>query len=78
MTHSCWTELENWGVLFSQDDDLLKEAVKRQREGGRFAGLVYAHQLNVTVRRCIEDLELLAKACDPGEMTNRIVYLPLR
>jgi len=44
-------------VLLSQDDDLLEEAVKRQRERGRFAGLVYAHQLNITVRRCTEDLE---------------------
>jgi hypothetical protein len=65
-------------VLFSQDDDLLKEAVKRQREGGHFAGLVYAHQLNITVRRSIEDLELLAKAYDPEDMVDRIVYLPLR
>jgi Domain of unknown function (DUF5615) len=65
-------------VLFSQDDDLLKEAVKRQREGGHFAGLVYAHQLNITVRRCIEDLELLAKAYEPEDMADRIVYLPLR
>jgi hypothetical protein len=65
-------------VLFSQDDDLLKEAVKRQREGGHFAGLVYAHQLNITVRRSIDDLELLAKAYDPEDMADRIVYLPLR
>ena len=70
--------MESGRVLFSQDDDLLKEAVKRQRKGGHFAGLVYAHQLNITVRRCIEDLELLAKACDPEDMADRIVYLPLR
>jgi hypothetical protein len=70
--------MESGRVLFSQDDDLLKEAVRRQREGGHFAGLVYAYQLNITVRRCIEDLELLAKACDPEDMADRIVYLPLR
>jgi hypothetical protein len=65
-------------VLFSQDDDLLKEAVGRQREGAHFAGLVYAHPLNITVRRSVEDLELLAKAYDPADMTDRIIYLPLR
>ena len=65
-------------VLFSQDDDLLKETVKRQRERGHFAGLIYAHQLNITVRRSIEDLELLAKVYVAEDMTDRIVYLPLR
>ena len=65
-------------VLFSQDDDLLKEAVKRQREGGHFVGLIYAHQLDITIRRSIEDLELLAKVYDPEDMADQIVFLPLR
>jgi hypothetical protein len=47
-------------------------------EGGRFAGLVYAHQLNITIRRSIEDLELLANVYGPEDMADRIVYLPLR
>ncbi len=70
--------MESGRVLFSQDDDLLKEAVRRQKEGGHFAGLVYGHQLNITIRHCIEDLELLARAYDPQDMVDRIVYLPLR
>lgn len=65
-------------VLFTQDDDLLQEATMRQRRGLRFAGLVYAHQQNITVRRTIEDLELIAKACDPDELANRVVFLPLK
>ena len=36
-------------VLFSQDKDLLREADKRQKTGEIFAGVIYAHQLNVTV-----------------------------
>lgn len=46
------TELNR--VLFSQDDDLLREANKRQQKGETFAGVIYAHQLNITVGQCIE------------------------
>ena len=66
------------GVLFTQDDDLLKEAAKRVRIGLAFAGVIYAHQLNVTVGRCIDDLELIAKVSEPAAWANRLLYLPLR
>ena len=65
-------------VLFTQDDDLLMEAAKRQRSGKAFAGVIYAHQQNLTVRQSIEDLELLAKACEPEELANRLVFLHLK
>src|SRR5262249_15917095 len=32
-------------VLFTQDDDLLREAKRRQQTGESFAGLIYVHQL---------------------------------
>jgi rRNA-processing protein FCF1 len=41
------TELQR--VLFSQDEDLLAEAMRRQGHGVPFAGVVYAHQLHVTI-----------------------------
>lgn len=65
-------------VLFTQDDDLLQEAARRQRRGQAFAGVIYAHQQNITVRRTIEDLELIAKVCEPSELANRVVFLPLK
>ncbi|MCX7824141.1 MAG: DUF5615 family PIN-like protein [Verrucomicrobiae bacterium] len=65
-------------VLFTQDDDLLAEAAARQRKGLAFAGVVYAHQQHITVGQTIEDLELLAKVCEPKELANRVVFLPLR
>jgi Domain of unknown function (DUF5615) len=65
-------------VLFSQDDDLLREATRRQCAGESFVGLVYAHQLNVTIGRCIEDLVLIAEAGEPEDLMNAIEYLPLR
>jgi predicted nuclease of predicted toxin-antitoxin system len=64
-------------VLFSQDDDLLREANKRQQTGKAFAGVIYAHQLNITIGRCIDDLELIAKATESDEWLNNTVYLPL-
>jgi hypothetical protein len=64
-------------VLFSQDEDLLAEATRRQRGGIAFAGIVYAHQLYVTVGRCINDLELIAKVGTPEDLANRVQFLPL-
>jgi predicted nuclease of predicted toxin-antitoxin system len=64
-------------VLFTQDEDFLAEAVRRQRAGEAFAGVVYAHQIRVSTGRCVDDLELLVKVYDPPDMANRLVYLPL-
>jgi predicted nuclease of predicted toxin-antitoxin system len=64
-------------ALFSQDDDLLVEAVRRQRAGVPFRGVIYAHQLRVSVGRCIADLELIASAGEADELVDRVVFLPL-
>jgi predicted nuclease of predicted toxin-antitoxin system len=64
-------------VMFSQDDDLLREATKRQQSAQHFSGVVYAHQLNITVGQAIQDLELIAKIYEPEEIENRVEYLPL-
>jgi len=65
-------------VLFTQDEDLLTEGVRRQRTGEPFAGIIYAHQLRVTIGQCISDLELIAKVFEPADMAGRIEYLPLK
>lgn len=64
-------------VLFTQDDDFLAEATLRQQGKINFAGVVYAHQLRVSVGDCIRDLEIIAKAAFYEELANRIQYLPL-
>ncbi|MBI5384432.1 MAG: DUF5615 family PIN-like protein [Verrucomicrobia bacterium] len=69
-------ELER--VLFSQDEDLLKEGSFRQRQSVPFAGVIYAHQQNITTRQTIDDLELLAKAGHPEDLAGRVVFLPLK
>ena len=63
--------------LFTQDDDLLAEATKRQREGIPFPGVIYAHQLRVPIGTCVHDLEIIAKAGEPEDLTNRVQFLPL-
>jgi hypothetical protein len=65
-------------VLFTQDDDLLAEAARRQRNAEHFSGLIYAHQLNITIGESIDSLELIAVASEPEEWLDRLTYLPLR
>jgi len=69
------TELRR--VLFSQDEDLLAEAKRRQGQGTPFSGVIYAHQLHITIGACVRDLELIAGAADPQDLVNRVEYLPL-
>jgi hypothetical protein len=64
-------------TLFSRDDDLLAVAVQRQRDGEAFHGLVYAHQLRVSIGTCIDDLETIARAAEDGDVVGQILFLPL-
>jgi hypothetical protein len=65
-------------VLVSYDHHLLREAARRQEESRSFSGVIYAHQLRVSVGEAIRDLELLAKFTDPEDHVNRLEYLPLK
>lgn len=62
-------------VLFSNDDDLVIEARRRERSGEAFAGVVFARQGRVSIGKQIEQLELLAKASEPHELRNSVFYL---
>jgi predicted nuclease of predicted toxin-antitoxin system len=64
-------------LLFTQDEDLLREAKRRQQSGEKFAGVVYAHQLNITIGECIADLELIAGSSQLDHRINRVMFLPL-
>jgi hypothetical protein len=65
-------------VLFTQDKDLLAETQGCQRGGKPFAGVIYAHQLRVTIGQCVNDLELMAKVYEPADMADRVEHLALR
>ncbi len=64
-------------VLFTQDDDLLVEATRRQQTGGTFHGIIYAHQLRASIGRCVEDLELIAAVGSDEDVANHVIFLPL-
>src|ERR1051325_883058 len=55
-------------MLFSQDEDLLVEAVRCQRAAEAFATVIFVRQLDLSIGRCIADLETLAKAATPEEI----------
>jgi uncharacterized protein with PIN domain len=69
------TELRR--VLFTQDRDLLEEAKRRQEKGVPFHGVIYGHQLQVSIGMCVRDLELIAKGGEPEDVINQIQFLPL-
>lgn len=64
-------------VLFTRDYNLLQEAAERQRSGIHFFGLIYAHQLRVSIGECIQSLEIIAKAGDPDDLESQVQFLPL-
>lgn len=64
-------------VLFTFDDDLLKEAADRQKAGILFSGIIYVSPVKVPIGTCIQNLEVIAKAGDPEDLASRIEFLPL-
>lgn len=69
----------NFGrVLVTQDADFLIEASRRQENALRFAGIIYAPQMDITIGHCVRDLELIARATDPEDWVNWVEFLPLK
>ncbi len=69
------TELER--VVFTQDEDFLRDAARRQEQGIPFYGVIYAHQDRVSIGRCIEDLQMIAEMEDLENLVGRVIYLPI-
>ena len=65
-------------VLVSQDEDLLREGARWLSEGKDFSGIIYAHQIRITIGQMVDDLEMIARATSQDEWWGRIEYLPLR
>jgi uncharacterized protein with PIN domain len=64
-------------VLFTQDKDFLREAKRRHSSKETFSGIIYVHQLSLTIGESITDLEIITKGSSPDEWTDRVEYLPL-
>jgi hypothetical protein len=69
--------LELGRVVFTQDRDFLVLAARWQQARREFAGMVYGHQLRVTVGGAVRDLALIASVMPQAEMRNRVEFLPL-
>src|SRR5438105_4799136 len=69
------TELDR--VMVSLDRDPYVIASQCMLSGTEFSGLVYGHQLRLTIGQAIRDLELVAKAMEPHEIRNFIQRIPL-
>ena len=48
-----------------------------QQARREFTGMVYAHQLRITIGGAIHDLALIALLMNPDEMRNRVEFLPV-
>jgi hypothetical protein len=64
-------------IMFTQDIRFKTLAEQWQRQNRAFAGLLFGHQLHGTIGQYVRDLELVAKASEPGEWQNIVGYLPL-
>jgi uncharacterized protein with PIN domain len=65
-------------ILVTQDEDLLCEGTRRLlRENQDFSGIIYAHQLRITIGQMVEDLELIARVTSQEEWRGRIEFLPI-
>ncbi len=63
-------------VLFTQDIRFKALAEDWQRQGRPFAGLLFGHQLGGTIGQFVKDLELIAKASEPGDWAGVVDRLP--
>lgn len=68
------TELKR--PLYTQDDDLLAEAHRRQTTRETFADVIYSHQLRSPIGKCIDNLELIANAFEPEDLNDRVEFIP--
>lgn len=64
-------------VVFSEDQDFLVEAQRRQAAGIDFSGVFFARQSRVSIGECIRDLEIIARLGEPEEFANQVQFLPL-
>jgi predicted nuclease of predicted toxin-antitoxin system len=64
-------------VIFTQDDDFLAIADDWQLAKRHFSGVIYTHQLRMTVGRMIADIQLILETTTSNEMCNTVVFIPL-
>lgn len=64
-------------AVVTHDADFLIEAARRQAADIEFGGIIYAHELNITIGQLITQLEFVCQTVDSAYMRNRVEFLPL-
>jgi hypothetical protein len=64
-------------VFVTHDSDLLKISSDWNNTKRRFAGIVYAHPLRITIGRAIRDLELIATVLTSDDLIDDVIRIPL-
>ena len=64
-------------VVFTHDIRFKAPAEDWQRIAKPLGGLIYGHAEGGSIGQYVKDLELIAKACDPEELANSVIHLPL-
>ena len=65
-------------VVFTHDIRFHALAIRWQREGRHFAGLIYGDQAGVGIGPYVRDLEFIAVASEPDEWLNTTQRLPFK
>src|SRR5712691_5883047 len=61
-------------VVFTHDIRFRAMAEQWQREERQFAGLAYGHAEGASIGQYVRDLELIAKASEPDDWQNMVMY----
>lgn len=64
-------------VVFTRDRDFLAIAQHRQANGIPFVGVIFADAYDVSIGRCVNDLEIAAGVYSLADMADWVEYLPL-
>ena len=63
-------------LLYTHDDDFLKEAHSRIANNEPFCGVIFSQHLNSPTGRCIDDLEIIAKTLETTDLIGRVEFIP--
>jgi hypothetical protein len=64
-------------VLVTHDKDFFAIHEACSSAGRQMGGIIHSFPTQITIGRLIEDLELIGQACEPSELRNSLVRLPL-
>jgi predicted nuclease of predicted toxin-antitoxin system len=64
-------------VVFTFDQDFSRHAALRLLSGNSFAGLITTGKKRLTLRQCLDDLQLACEVLEAEEISNQVFHLPL-